>query len=68
MLDLRHVDGEVDVALGAFEPREAVRNIEQGLAVGAGKLHLAWIDPVGLYPWGWDQARTRARVRVRVRV
>lgn len=80
MLDFGQVDRKVDFALGALEAAETMRNIQQGLAVSAGQLHLARINPVGLDRWArttltplvqtWDRDWAMVRVwrrRKRVR-
>lgn len=46
MLELGDVDGEINGALRAIEPGEAVGDVEDGLAVGARKLDLRRIDAV----------------------
>lgn len=48
MLELGEVDGEINAALGAGEAGEAVGNVEDGLATGAGELDLGRIDAPGL--------------------
>lgn len=46
-MELGEVDGEVDAALGAIEAGEAVGNVKNGLAAGAGELHLGRVDALG---------------------
>lgn len=43
-MELAEVDGEVDTALWAIEPGEAVGDVEYGLASGTGELDLGRID------------------------
>lgn len=48
LVDLRCINGEINVALRTCEPRESMRDVEYGLTVGTRKLDLCRIDAMSL--------------------